>query len=637
MVRPRRVVCLPRPAPGAWVFAFAAGLASVPALASLPPVPVPAENPITEPKRVLGKILFWDEQLSTSYSMSCGTCHMPESGGADPRRATNPGLDLLANTSDDILGSPGVVRSNAQHEYEFDPFYGLGPRATNRLAGSVINAAYFAELFWDGRAKGKFIDPQTGEEIISSGGALESQAVTPPLSPIEMSHPGVTWDLLTERLERAQPLALAADLPPDIALALADRPHYAELFRRAFGDGAITASRVAMALATYQRTLIADQTPWDLWMAGTPSALTQNQINGWNDFNTNLCIQCHTTPHFTDGTFRNIGVDPPSFDIGRQAVTGLTSDRGKFKVPSLRNVGLRTGMMHDGQSAGTQGGVLFYQNPAGLPANSPRRENRDPLMNSISLNGTEIGQITDFLMNGLMDPRVANRQFPFDRPTLASQREDLSPQYLAIGTPGTNNIRPHLFTESPAMVGLTDFRIGVDAALGGAPATLVLSRSAPVGGVVSPQVIIASTTTAGTGPGFGVATGFWHIDPRQYTHGDVVYLQWRITDPAASGGVALSEPVRVPLFCGGYGCPPTPCNAADITGVGGPPLVADDQLTLDDILAFVDAFNDGGNCPAAAPCNLADITDTGDTGNGPDGQLTLDDILAFVNAYNDGC
>ena len=55
--------------------------------AELPPVPVPAENPITEPKRVLGKILFWDEQLSSDNSVACGTCHRPAWGGADARNA----------------------------------------------------------------------------------------------------------------------------------------------------------------------------------------------------------------------------------------------------------------------------------------------------------------------------------------------------------------------------------------------------------------------------------------------------------------------------------------------------------------------------------------------------------------------
>lgn len=82
-----------------------------------------------------------------------------------------------------------------------------------------------------------------------------------------------------------------------------------------------------------------------------------------------------------------------------------------------------------------------------------------------------------------------------------------------------------------------------------------------------------------------------------------------------------------------------PCNLADITDVGDSGDGPDGQLTLDDILSFVNAYNDGSGCPGTPgePCNQADVTDVGETGAGPDGELTLDDILAFVNAYSVGC
>lgn len=82
------------------------------------------------------------------------------------------------------------------------------------------------------------------------------------------------------------------------------------------------------------------------------------------------------------------------------------------------------------------------------------------------------------------------------------------------------------------------------------------------------------------------------------------------------------------------------CSLADITEVGGTaeaPALPDGQLTLDDILVFIDAYNDAVGCPGAAPCNLADLTGAGGPPEPADGQLTLDDILAFINAYNDGC
>ena len=102
------------------------------ALAALPPVPVPAENPVTEPKRVLGKMLFWDEQLSSDGSIACGTCHRPAQGGADPRVGRNPGVDK--GTIDDVLGSPGSARLDRDGRPLPRPQCGCGPQVTPRAA-----------------------------------------------------------------------------------------------------------------------------------------------------------------------------------------------------------------------------------------------------------------------------------------------------------------------------------------------------------------------------------------------------------------------------------------------------------------------------------------------------------------------
>jgi hypothetical protein len=88
--------------------------------------------------------------------------------------------------------------------------------------------------------------------------------------------------------------------------------------------------------------------------------------------------------------------------------------------------------------------------------------------------------------------------------------------------------------------------------------------------------------------------------------------------------------IRVPL-------PTAGCNRADITDIGDTGAGPDGQLTVDDIIAFVNTFSDGTGCPGTPPCNRADITDIGDTGAGPDGQLTVDDIIAYINAFGDGC
>ncbi len=82
------------------------------------------------------------------------------------------------------------------------------------------------------------------------------------------------------------------------------------------------------------------------------------------------------------------------------------------------------------------------------------------------------------------------------------------------------------------------------------------------------------------------------------------------------------------------------CNLADITEIGGTPDNPgnpDDQLTVDDVIFFINLFSDATDCPGDAPCNLADVCGIGGPPELPDGQLTVDDVIAFVNAFSDGC
>ncbi|MEM1422513.1 MAG: cytochrome-c peroxidase, partial [Planctomycetota bacterium] len=117
-----------------------------------PQQPVPLENPITEPKRVLGKILFWDEQLSSDNTTACGTCHVPGAGGIDLVQGRHPGPDGILGTNDDIGGANGVVRSDAFDEYAPDPTFGFGVQVTGRASMPNFNMGFANELFWDGRA-----------------------------------------------------------------------------------------------------------------------------------------------------------------------------------------------------------------------------------------------------------------------------------------------------------------------------------------------------------------------------------------------------------------------------------------------------------------------------------------------------
>jgi len=166
-----------------------AALCFAPTLAAqLPPVPIPAENPITTDKVNLGKVLFWDEQLGSTRNVACGTCHRPDAGGGDPRAAfaVNPGPDGLFGTDDDIHGSPGVPRNFADGTYGKHAIFGLDVQITGRLAPSAINAAFNPEQFWDGRAVGTFKDPLTRTRRVGSPSDLTSisrLSLSPPPRP----------------------------------------------------------------------------------------------------------------------------------------------------------------------------------------------------------------------------------------------------------------------------------------------------------------------------------------------------------------------------------------------------------------------------------------------------------------------
>jgi hypothetical protein len=228
--------------------------------------------------------------------------------------------------------------------------------------------------------------------------------------------------------------------------AISVDPTYPDLFETAFGDTAITPVRMAFAIATYERTLVPDQTPWDLFMAGDTGAMTQQQTQGWNLFTNNtVCGNCHVPPLFTDNEFHNIGLRPAAEDTGRMEVTGLPDDFGRFKTPSLRNIGLRNSLMHVGWVTDTQDTIDFYnagngvtetdhvqftEDQTGIPTGNPNffADYSDINMPVETQGGTPMqARIIDFLNNALTDPRVAAGEFPFDRPTLGSEQTTAPP------------------------------------------------------------------------------------------------------------------------------------------------------------------------------------------------------------------
>ena len=380
----------------------------------LGPMPEPPENPLTDSKALLGKFLFWEEQLSHDNSISCGTCHGPEVGGSDPRaddpRSVHPGFDGVFGTPDDISGSIGVVLQQCSGALMDDGVFYPQRQVTSRKSQPMIAAGYHPTLFWDGRAGPEFIDPETGQVLIPIGGALEAQAVAPIVSMVEMGCDTLGWDSVRQKLISVTPMALATDLPDDIVDALLLFVDYPSLFENAFGDTEITAARIAFAIASYERILIPDRTPFDLFNEGIADALTDTQQQGMLLFIDN-CLPCHSTPALGDGLFRNIGVRPIFEDEGHFVVTGDPADMGHFKTPSLRNVGLRAPYFHNGGKADLDEVLAFYNGGGDFEPN-------DPLMEPMGLSNMDLSLIKDFILNGLTDSRAEFGLPPFDHPTM---------------------------------------------------------------------------------------------------------------------------------------------------------------------------------------------------------------------------
>lgn len=209
---------------------------------------------------------------------------------------------------------------------------GIGGKTGKRNAPTVLNAAYNKLQFWDGRAL-----------------SLEEQATGPMFSPEEMGHSlkGVEAKLAADAEIRA-------------------------LFEAAFGPGPVTLDGVTKAIASYERTLLSGNSPFDrFYFGGDKTALSeaaQRGLDVFRDPKRGNCATCHvigeTYALFTDHKFHNLGagLDPDGAipDPGRIAQTLRDGDQGAFRTPGLRNVALTAPYMHDGSLKTLKEVVDFY-------------------------------------------------------------------------------------------------------------------------------------------------------------------------------------------------------------------------------------------------------------------------------------
>jgi len=516
----------------------------------LNPPPAPPANQITAAKAFLGKALFWDEQLSSTRTVACGTCHFATSGGSDARsivgnlRSTNPGADGVFNTADDVFASPGVMSNNGDGSYNWSSLFGFKEQVTGRKSRSYINAGYSDSLFWDGRATQVFTDPLSGAVVLQTGAALESQVLGPPVSAAEMAHSGRDWSNVATRIANSRPLALVPAMPAGLKQWI-DNRSYAELFAEAFGTSEVTPARIALAIATFERTLYSDRTPFDASVSQITN-LSAAEMRGQGVFNQSRCNVCHAGSVFSDNQFHNIGLRPQTEDTGRFQVTGNNNNIGEFRTPSLRNVEMRGPYMHNGHFATLEEVVEFYNR--GGDFNAPNINHN--LIRPLGLTPGQKSDLVAFLKRPLTDPRVAMGNSPFDRPTLYSESSRV-PQIVGSGTPGSSAAIPEAIAIEPPLIGNTEFTIGISNALGGAQAVLVVDSRDPGAGSVIPHTgsfARVKVTLAGSGAGQGYGSAVLQIPNNSSLIGSTFFGRWYVSDPGATSGVAVSPGFRFTIF-----------------------------------------------------------------------------------------
>jgi cytochrome c peroxidase len=256
---------------------------------------------------------------------------------------------------------------------------GVRGQKGNRNSPTIFNAAYFTTQFWDGRAP-----------------SLEKQAEGPMQNPVEMAH----------TLAGAE-LRLMAD------------PSYKAEFKTAFGADVITYEMVEKCIASFERTVLSGNSPFDRHMyGGDKKALSASAKRGLEVFRNPKkgdCAVCHTMDEkyalFTDNKFHNLGVgvklningETELTDLGRFNITNVASDKGAFKTPSLRNITLTAPYMHDGSHKNLKEVIDFYV--GGGNSNPYRDKEIHPLD---FLTGQELADLQEFLksLTGEIPPNL---------------------------------------------------------------------------------------------------------------------------------------------------------------------------------------------------------------------------------------
>lgn len=241
-------------------------------------------------KATLGRVLFYDKQLSLNNSVACASCHRQEVAFADV-------VPRSRGFENRLTGRNSM------------PIQNLG---MSGLFGPLSIASGSGSFFWDGRETD-----------------LRNLVARPITNHIEMGIDDVS--ALPEKLSAL--------------------PYYPDLFEQAYGTSEITVDRIADAMTFFMTSIQAVNTRFDQAQAGLTD-LTALELQGMNLFNTKYnCASCHNLqPQGYTGTeFMNIGLEYPNVDKGLGGIVPSAETMGKFKIPNLRNVALTAPYMHDGR------------------------------------------------------------------------------------------------------------------------------------------------------------------------------------------------------------------------------------------------------------------------------------------------
>jgi cytochrome c peroxidase len=294
----------------------------------------------------LGRLLFWDPILSGEKDIACATCHHPDLAYADGRDlARGTGAVGLGPARVDVSkGRIPIVKRNAPTVLNV-AFNGLDEDRGRRRGIGVtlldsVNPAR-APMLWDSRIR-----------------SLELQAVEP----------------LKAREEMRGDAYPEADAVEQVMARLRAIPEYVTLFENAFGAGTvIDAQRYGAAMAAFERTLIATNSPFDRFRTGEFDALTDQQRRGMETFDDVGCDRCHEGPMFSDFDMHAEGVK----ENPQLAEPDAGTRRFRFRTPSLRNVALTAPYFHNGMLPTLEDVLRHYDNGRSENPNVVRRDDDD--------------------------------------------------------------------------------------------------------------------------------------------------------------------------------------------------------------------------------------------------------------------